>query len=67
MAGGIYRSEVALQDSVIDDIRIGEEIGRGANGRILEAKWEGIVVAVKEIHSIFINEVSDREFRSFSY
>ena len=36
-----------------------------ANGRILEAKWEGITVAVKEIHSIFMNEVSDREFQSF--
>ena len=41
------------------------QIGRGANGRILEAKWEGIVVAVKEIHSIFMNEVSDLEFKSF--
>jgi len=44
----------ALRDCVIDNIRIGEQIGRGANGRILEAKWEGIVVAVKEIHSILI-------------
>ena len=46
----------ALRDFVIDNIRIGNQIGRGANGRILEAKWEGIVVAVKEIHSIFMNE-----------
>ena len=55
----------ALRDCVIDNIIIGKQIGRGANGRILEAKWEGIVVAVKEIHSIFMNEVSDREFQSF--
>ena len=55
----------ALRDFVIDNIRIGNQIGRGANGRILEAKWEGIVVAVKEIHSIFMNEVSDLEFQSF--
>ena len=55
----------ALRDCVIDNITIGKQIGRGANGRILEAKWEGIVVAVKEIHSIFMNEVSDREFQSF--
>ena len=54
-----------LRDCVIDNIRIGKQIGRGANGRILEAKWEGSVVAVKEIHSIFMNEVSDREFQSF--
>ena len=55
----------ALRDFVIDNIRIGNQIGRGANGRILEAKWEGTVVAVKEIHSIFMNEVGDLEFQSF--
>ena len=55
----------ALRDCMIDNIRIGNQIGRGANGRILEAEWEGIVVAVKEIHSIFMNEVSDLEFQSF--
>ena len=55
----------ALRNFVIDNITIGNQIGRGANGRILEAKWEGIVVAVKEIHSIFMNEVSDLEFQSF--
>ena len=54
-----------LRDFMIDNIRIGNQIGRGANGRILEAKWEGIAVAVKEIHSIFMNEVSDLEFQSF--
>ena len=55
----------ALRDFVIDNIRIGNQIGRGANGRIVEAKWEGIVVAVKEIHCIFMNEESDMEFQSF--
>ena len=55
----------ALRDFVIDNIRIDNQIGRGANGRILEAKWEGTVVAVKEIHSIFMNEVGDLEFQSF--
>ena len=54
-----------LQDCIIDNIQIGKQIGSGANGRILEAKWEGSVVAVKEIHSIFMNEVSDLEFQSF--
>ena len=54
-----------LRDFVIDNIQLGNQIGRGANGRILEAKWEGITVAVKEIHSIFMNEVSDPEFQSF--
>ena len=65
MAGGDEDFPAALRDCVIDCIRIGKQIGRGANGRILEAKWEGIVVAVKEIHSIFMNEVSDVEFQSF--
>ena len=65
MAGGDEDFPAALRDCVIDNITIGKQIGRGANGRILEAKWEGIVVAVKEIHSIFMNEVSDVEFQSF--
>ena len=65
MAAGNDDFPPALRDFVIDNIRIGNQIGRGANGRILEAKWEGIVVAVKEIHSIFMNEVSDLEFQSF--
>ena len=55
----------ALRDWVIDNIRLGRQIGRGANGRILEAKWEGTEVAVKEIHSIFMNEVSEPEFQAF--
>ena len=54
-----------LRDCVIKDIKFGKQIGRGANGRILECKWAGITVAVKEIHSIFVNEVSDPEFQSF--
>ena len=65
MADGNITFPLALQDCVIDNILIGNQIGRGANGRVLEAKWEGIVVAVKEIHSIFMNEVSNTEFQSF--
>ena len=65
MASGNDDIPIALRDFVLDNIRIGNQIGRGANGRILEAKWEGTVVAVKEIHSIFMNEVGDLEFQSF--
>ena len=67
MASGnnIDNCSPALQGFVIDNITIGDQIGRGANGRILEAKWEGTVVAVKEIHSIFMNEVDDLEFQLF--
>ena len=53
-----------LKDYVIEDIRFGEEIGKGANGRILEARWEGVTVAVKEFHSIF-KYLSEPEFLSF--
>ena len=60
----------ALRGCVIANIRIGNQIGRGSNGRILEAIWEGTTVAVKEIHSIF-NGISDEEFfalrRKFLY
>ena len=55
----------SLHDFIIDNVRLEKQIGRGANGRILEAKWERITVAVKEIHSIFINEVSEPEFQAF--
>ena len=54
----------SLRDCVIDNIQLGKQIGRGANGRILEAKWEGTDMAVKEIHSIFMNEVSQEEFQA---
>ena len=57
---------IALQDCVIENIRFGVQIGNGANGRILEARWEGITVAVKEIHSIFMYVImSEPEFLSF--
>ena len=55
----------SLRGFIIDNIHLGNQIGRGANGRILEAKWEGTMVAVKEIHAIFINKVSDAEFQAF--
>ena len=51
----------SLRISIITDIQLGRVIGGGAHGRILEAKWEGSVVAVKQIHSIF-KEVSAQEF-----
>ena len=62
MAGDIPS---ALKGVIIDNIQLGKQIGRGANGRILEAKWEGATIAVKEIHSVFVNEVSEPEFQAF--
>ena len=62
-----YDIPSSLRDFIIHnhDIQLDKQIGRGANGRILEARWEGITIAVKEIHSIFINEVSEPEFQVF--
>ena len=58
-------SHISSQDFVIDgNIQLGNQIGIGANGRILEGKWEGAVVAVKEIHSIFTKEISEEEFQA---
>ena len=65
MAGGRYEIPLSLRGFIIDNIQLGKHIGSGANGRIVEAKWEGAVVAVKEIHSIFMNEVSEQEFQAF--
>ena len=53
----------SLRSCIITDIELGKAIGRGAHGRILEAKWEGSVVAVKQIHSIY-EEVTAQEFES---
>ena len=52
-----------LNNYLIHDIQIGERIGRGAYGRIMEAKWEGTVVAIKEIHSVF-NDVGEEQFQA---
>ena len=51
----------SLRSCIITDIQLGRVIGGGAHGRILEAKWEGSVVAVKQIHAI-LEQVSEQEF-----
>ena len=51
----------SLRNRIITDIQLGRVIGGGAHGRILEAKWEGSVVAVKQIHAI-LEEVNEQEF-----
>ena len=51
----------SLRSCIITDIQLGRVIGGGAHGRILEAKWEGSVVAVKQIHAI-LEELRAQEF-----
>ena len=53
----------SLRNTIITDIEMGRVIDDGAHGRILEAKWEGTIVAVKQIHSIF-EEVNVQEFEN---
>ena len=60
----IYDDLGSLKDCVIHDLQIDKTIGHEAYGTISEAKWEGSVVAVKEIRSIF-NDVSDHQFQVF--
>jgi len=65
MAGDLKSSlSTNLKHHILPDIRLGKEIGRGANGRILEAAWGGRKVAVKEIHSIFIDETDNLQLQS---
>ena len=47
-------------DNIIEDIHIGSQIGRGANASILEAKWEGLTVAIKDVRSI-LDKTSGQE------
>ena len=54
---------LSLKHFILDNIQIGQQIGSGAHGRILEPKWEGAVVAIKETHAIFA-EASEIEFQS---
>jgi len=53
----------SLKENILPDIKLGKQIGSGASGRILEAEWGRRKVAVKEIHSLLINEASDEELR----
>jgi len=40
-------------DYIIENIQIRGRIGKGNNASILEAKWEGLTVAIKDVHCIF--------------
>jgi len=53
-----------LKSCVLEQVILGEEIGRGAHGKIVAAIWEGTPVAVKEILSLFSDVTSDLEFNN---
>ena len=49
-----------LQTCMITDIQLGRTFSQGAYGKILEAKWEGSLVVVKQFLTIF--ETNAQEF-----
>jgi len=44
---------LSLQGHIIQDIQLGELIHYGTYSKVVEAKWEGMIVAVKQIHDIY--------------
>ena len=51
---------LSLHSCVLEDVFLGEEIGRGAHGRVWAATWEETPVAVK--HFLFDDVASDYEY-----
>ena len=54
--------DITISEAKIDSV--GEEIGRGAYGRVFTVKYCGWVCAAKEIHSILLEGVGLQEQRS---
>ena len=59
----VYDELGFLSDYLIENVQVGKMIDKGAYGRIIEAKWEGTVVAIKEIHGIF-NDIGEEQFQA---
>ena len=53
-----------LQQYIIIDIQLGEEIGRGSYSTVVEATWQGSVVAVKEFISV-LDDLRVSELQSY--
>ena len=59
------RFEAVLKDVTIEGVSpIGEELGRGAYGKVFTVMYSGLVCAAKEIHPILIEGVSPAEKRT---
>lgn len=53
----------SLQERIIEDIELKDElIHRGTYSKVVEAKWEGLVVAVKQIHDVYEKELEISEY-----
>ena len=58
---------VRVQDDYIikfEDVQITGQIGKGENAAILEAKWEGLTVAIKDVNNI-LDQTSGQELQKF--
>lgn len=57
------RDEVPLlKDCIIQDIQLKELIHYGTYSKVVEAKWEGLVVAVKQIHDVYEKDFEIAEY-----
>ena len=55
-------SEDSFEGLLIDGVKLTEKIlGKGAYGKVIEVVWNGTVCAAKQVHEIFIEEVSPAE------
>ena len=55
-------SKDSFERLLIDGVKLTEKIlGKGAYGKVVEVVWNGTVCAAKQVHEIFIKEVSPAE------
>ena len=71
-------SKESFEGLLIDGVKLTENVlGKGAYGKVVEVVWNGTVCAAKQVHEIFIEEVSpaerakvvkdfEREFRTWA-
>ena len=53
---------LAVSESSLEILR-DEDLGRGAYGRVFKVRYNGVLCAAKEIHSILIHGANEAEFR----
>ena len=55
-------------DYIIDNIQVTGQIEKGEHATILEAKWKGKIVAIKDVQSIFDDVIGEfrRSWEHFS-
>ena len=55
-------SKDSFQGLLIDGVKpTGKILGKGAYGKVIEVTWNGTVCAAKQVHEVFLDEVSPAE------